>query len=152
MRDVIDAFMDQSLGPMQRIRKMWYSIFIIRIWRQFIMLQKKYKLKDNFLTSNCYACLEINAHSMIMCMLHLKQTNRSDLFLPHLFESQPCESLFRQLRSFTSTYSTVTNCTIKEAMSRISKIQLQNDIIHGTSSHFVYPRFSKHTPNDTESA
>ena len=84
-------------------------------------------------------------------MLHLKQINRPDLFLPHLFESQPCESMFRQFRSFTSTFSTVTNCTVKEAMSRISKIQLQNDIIHGTSANFVYPRLnSKRSPNDTE--
>lgn len=129
MRDFIDAFLVRNLQPLQRIRRCWYWIFIIRIWRHFLNSQKKYTLKDNFLTSNCYSCLEINAHSLILCMLHLRQSDRPELFLPHLFESQPCESMFRQLRSFTSTYSTVTNCTVKEAMLRLSKIQLQNDIM-----------------------
>lgn len=150
MKNIIDAFLDQNLKPIQRVRKMWYSIFIIRMWRNCIMSHKKYNLKDNFLTTPCYTCLELNAHSLIMCMLHLKEINRADLFLPHLFESQPCESMFRQFRSFTTTYSTVTNCTVKEAMARISKIQLQNDIINGTSSHFNYPRLSKQqNSNDT---
>lgn len=143
MKDIIDAFLDRSLKPLQRVRKMWFSIFIIRMWRHFIVSHKKYKLKYNFLTTPCYSCLELNAHSILMCMLHLKEINRPDLFLPHLFESQPCESMFRQFRSFTSTYSTKTNCTVKEALSRISKIQLQNDIIHGTSSNFTYPRLNK---------
>lgn len=141
--DIIDAFLDQSLKPLQRVRKLWYPIFIIRMWRQFINSNNKHTIKENFLTGPCYSSLEINAHSLIMCISYLKEIDRPDLFLPHLFESQPCESLFRQLRSFTSTYSTVANCTVKEALSRISKIQLQNDIIHGTSSHFVYPRLSK---------
>lgn len=150
MKDIIDAFLDKNLKPIQRVRKILYPIFIIRIWRHFIISSKKYKLKNNFITSPCYTCLELNAHSLVMCLLHLKAINRPDLFLPHLFESQPCESMFRQFRSFTSTYSTVTNCTVKEAMSRISKIQLQNDIIHGTSSHFIYPRLNKQANlNDT---
>lgn len=143
MKDVIDAFMNQNLKNLQRVRKMWYSLFIARIWRSYVWSSKKYTLKKNFLTSACYSCLEINAHSLIMCMMHLKTINRPDLFLPHLFESQPCESMFRQFRSFTTTYSTVTNCTVKEAISRISKIQHQNDIIHQTSPHFLYPRLGK---------
>lgn len=149
MKDIIEAFLDQNLTPLQRVRKMWYSIFIIRMWRHFILSHKQYKLKYNFLTTPCYICLELNAHSLIMCMLHLKDISRPELFSPHLFESQPCESIFRQFRSFTTTYSTVTNCTVKEAMARISKIQLQNDIIHGTSPHFVFPRLNKQqNPND----
>lgn len=63
----------------------------------------------------------------------------SELFLTHLFGSQPCEALFRQIRSFTSTYSTVANCTVKEILARVSKIQLQNDTACNTSS-FTFPR------------
>lgn len=143
MRDVIDSYLDQHISPLERIRKMWYPLFIIRIWRKFIKTHKQYNLKDNFLTANCYSCLELNAHSLVLCIFYLQKINRPDLFLPYLFESQPCESMFRQLRSFSSTFSTVTNCSIKEALSRISKIQLQNEIIHGTSEHFVYPRLGQ---------
>lgn len=142
-RDVIDSHRDQSLSPIQRIRKIWYTLFLIRIWRHFIVTHKNYKLKDNFLTSNCYSCIEINAHSLVLCILHLQSIKKPELFLPHLYESQPCEAIFRQFRSLTSVNSTVVNCTVKEAISRISKIHLQNEIIEKTSSQFIYPRLKQ---------
>lgn len=140
IRDVVDSFMNPMLTPLQRTRKIWYSLFILRIWRDFIQSSKKYTLKDNFLTANCFSCIELNAHSMILCMLYLKQVNKPELFIPSLFESQPCENIFRQIRSLTSVYSTVTNCTVKETTSRISNIQFQNQIMQLTSKQFVYPR------------
>lgn len=143
MRDIIDSLMDYSLTPLQRIRKIWYSVFLIRIWRKFILASKDYTLKDNFLSSNCYACIELNAHNLILCILHLKKINKPELFKPFLYESQACESLFRQLRSMSTVFSTVTNCTMKEAAARISKIQFQNDIMQRTSHLFEYPRFNK---------
>lgn len=150
MRDVIKAYMDRNLTPLQRIRKIWFSLFLVRIWRNFILSSKQYSLKNNFLTSNCYSCLEINAHSLISCILHLRETNRPEFFLPYLFHSQGCESTFRLLRSMTSAFSTVTNCTVNEAVSRISKIQLQNEIMHRTSAKFVYPRFKNNSNIDTK--
>lgn len=143
IRDVIGAYMEHDLTPLQRIRKLWYSLFFIRIWRGYIISHKSATLKDNFLSVNCYACIEIIAHSLILCILHLRKMNKPELFLPYLYESQPCESIFRQFRSMTTTFSTVVNCTVKEAVSRISKIQLQNEIMNKTSSSFVYPRLIK---------
>lgn len=110
IRDVVDSFLNPVLTPLQRIRKIWYSLFILRIWRDSIQSSKEYTLKDNFLTANCFSCIELNAHSMILCMLYLKKVGKPELFIPSLFESQPCESIFRQIRSLTSVYSTVTNC------------------------------------------
>lgn len=143
MRDVIDCFMNPNLTPLQRVRKIWYSLFLVRIWRNFILSSKQYTLKDNFLTVNCYSCIELNAHALINCMLYLQKIGKPELFMPFLFESQPCENIFRQLRSLSSVYSTVTNCSVKDSMTRISKIQLQNEIIRITSDHFVYPRLNK---------
>lgn len=45
--------------------------------------------------------------------------------------------------SFTSTYSTVACCSVNEALHRISKIQLQNEIVHSNAMNFVYPKSSK---------
>lgn len=143
IRDVIGSYMERNLTPLQRIRKIWYSLFLIRIWREFILHRKNSTLKDNFLSQNCYVCIEINAHSLVKCILYLKKENKPELFLPYLFESQPCEAIFRQLRSMSTANSTVTNCTVKEAKSRISKIQFQNEIIQTTSSDFIYPRLQK---------
>lgn len=140
IRDIIDAFMDRDLSPMQRIRKVWFAVFFIRIWRQFILVSKNFKLKDHFLTANCYICIELNAHSLVKCILHLRRINKPEWFLPHLYESQPCEAIFRQFRSLSSVNSTVVNCTTKEAISRISKIHFQNKIMHTMSPNFKYPR------------
>lgn len=140
LRDLIDCFMDQNLTPLQRLRKIWYSLFLVRIWRQFILSSKEYTLKNNFLSVNCYTCIELNAHSLVCCMLYLNQINQPELFKPNLFQSQTCENTFRQLRSMSSVYSTVTNCTVKEAISRLSSIQYQNHIIKLTGEKFVYPR------------
>lgn len=149
MRDIVDAYMDRSITPLERIRKIWYSLFLIRIWRNYVVSKKEYTLKENFLTANCYSCIEINAHSLILCIMFLERNKKPELFLPHLFDSQTCESTFRQFRSMTSAFSTITNCTVKEAISRVSKIQLQNEIMHKTSSNFVYPRMNK--PTNAES-
>lgn len=140
MRDVISSFIDPNITPLQRIRKMWYSVFLIRMWRESIVTSKKYTLKENFMSGNCYSCIELNAHELVKCLLHLREIDKPEFFCPHLFESQACESTFRQLRSFTTTYSTVINCSLKESISRVFKIHLQNEIVHSTSTHFVYPR------------
>lgn len=145
MRSVCSAYMGTNLLAIERVRAMFYPLFLMRIWRDYISDHKKYTLKDNFMTMNCYCCIEMNAHALVKLILYLKKINRPELFLPNLFESQPCESIFRQFRSLTSVYSTVTNCTLKEACSRISKIQIQNEIIHMTSDEFTYPRLQKNT-------
>lgn len=141
IRDVIDAYRDTSLTPLQRIEKIWYVVFILRIWRDYISSSKHFTTEKNFLTSYCYACIEINAHSLILVMVDLKINNSSALFMPHLLESQPCESMFRQLRSMSTVYSTVTNCTLREIIDRINRIELQSEI--AATSDFVFPRIKK---------
>lgn len=142
-RDILDSYMDERLTPLARIKKIWTAVFILRIWRQHVKSQKKSVLRNNFLTPNCYSCIELNAFSLVQCLLYLKDHDLPNLFLPHLYSSQPCESTFRQLRSFTSTYSTVVNCSVKDILSRISKIQLQNKIVYSNATHFVYPKYKK---------
>lgn len=142
-RDIIDYFLNPNLSPIERVKKIWYPVFLIRIWRWWISKQKKFDNENNCLTLNCNACIELNAHGIVQLILYLKNINQPDLFLPHLYSSQTCESIFRLLRSFTPTYSTVTNCTVKEALCQINKIQLQNEIMHLTSPNFKYPRFVK---------
>jgi hypothetical protein len=142
VQNIIDSYMDTTLPPLDRVRKIWYPLFIMRIWRDFVLKSKKYTLKNNFLTPNCYACIELNAHAMVKIMCYLKENGTETLFLPHLYSSQQCESTFRLLRSQTSTYSTVTNFTTKEAINRIDKIELQNQIIH-SMPQFTYPRLGK---------
>lgn len=149
IRNIIEAFSKNALDPLERLYKMWYTLFSSRIWRRFICLRKRATLKEIFLTQNCYACIEINAHNLILEMLHLKEINKPECFLPFLCNSQTCEAFFRRVRSFTSTYSTKANCSVKEILGRIDKIQLLDDISNNTQ--FEYPRIkSTHQfPNHT---
>lgn len=142
MRDVMDAFMEESLSPKERLRKIWYSLFLVRLWRKFINTSKKWELKTNFLTANCYSCLELNAHSLVKTILYLKTSNNEKFFMPTQYNSQSCEDFYRQIRSFSSMFSTVTNCSTKEAISRAKKIQLQSDIAL-TNKEFKFPRANR---------
>lgn len=148
MRNINKSFMDEDLTPLQRIYMVWYSLFIIRLWREFVNSKKNLSLKNNFLSLNCYTCIELNAHGLLLSMVQFKKHKLPHLFLPTLFNSQHCESLFRQIRSISSTFSTVTNCTIKEISQRISKIQLQSDIMSRFGSNFIFPRLNR--SNKTE--
>lgn len=143
MRFIVDSFMDVTLTPLQRIHKMWYAVFIIRMWREFINSNKNWRLKTNFITVNCYTCIELNAHSLVMCMIQLENLDLPHLFLPTIFNSQHCESIFRQIRSISSTLSTVTNCSMKGFTERISKIQLQSDVMSRIGSNFSFPRIDR---------
>lgn len=140
MRDVIAAYWNHNLTPLERIEKIWFSLFVIRIWRQHILSTKGLTLKNNFLTQYTYVCIELNAHSLVSLIVYFKEKNMSKLFMPKLFSSQPCESFFRTIRSYTSTFSTVANCTVKEILDRMNKLQLQSDIPIQNQKNYFYPR------------
>lgn len=143
VRNIIESYMNHTLSPIERVNKIWYAVFMIRIWRHYVLSQKDLTLGENFLTLNCYVCIELNAHSLVLLLLYLNKAHMPHLFLPHLFGSQQCEAIFRQIRSFTSTYSTVANCSVKEILSRISKILLQSEISFNYNS-FKFPRLGHH--------
>lgn len=37
---ITDSFLDVNLTPLQRIYKIWYSVFMLRLWREFISSKK----------------------------------------------------------------------------------------------------------------
>lgn len=76
---------------------------------------------------------------------------RSKYFFSGLFDSQVCESIFRAVRSFTSTFCTVVNFSILDILNRIRKIQLQNEIINVSNGKIKFPRFEKKTADISKS-
>lgn len=140
MQNVIDSYMDQKLSPLERVYKIWYSVFMLRLWRAFIVSKKNLRLKENFMSMNCYVCIELNAHSLLKMLIQLREINMPNLFMLHQLGSQPCESVFRQARSFTATYSTVANCSVKEFSDRMNKIELQNKISSNIGNVYLFPR------------
>lgn len=139
MNRILRAFLDLTLTPLERIRNMWFANFMLRIWRSDIIGNKQ-KTKDNFITFNCYSCVEINCHSLVLLCIYLKSRGLDHLFCPEFFSSQPCEAIFRQIRSLSSTYSTVTNASLLEIIQKMGKIELQNDIIYNSLRDYNFPR------------
>lgn len=75
-------------------------------------------------------------------IIYLKESNQSECFMPWIFNSQACESFYRQIRYFTSTYSTVASCSVNEIMHRVNRTMLQCRISNELSPEFIFPRAS----------
>lgn len=139
LRNFIDSFMDTELLPIERVRKLWYSIFVIRIWRMYLR-NESLSVTDCSLTLYCYVCLELNAHSMVKILLFLRSQNVPELFKPWVYNSQSCESFYRLIRSLTTVFARAANCSVKEILERIHKIQLLEDISNDSNTAFTFPR------------
>lgn len=162
MNRMLNSFMNVKITSSERISLLWSSVFFFRAWRSWINACEEkitiegksknyYNLKDNFISVNCYTCIELDAHALVKKVMAEESDSDSDSegsysnhsFIPNLYSSQPCESVFRQMRSITSTYSTVVSCNMLEMIFRMKKIQLQNDIISDSKEEIKFPRFEK---------
>lgn len=141
--DIVSSYLDHKIDPMERIFRMYRSIFFLRIWRNHINCSPYHTLHDNFLTSNAYTCVEINGRSMLNLIEKLRQNNTPQLFLPPIFDSQTCEKMFRQLRSMGTVNFTKINFSLYEIIHMIGRIELQNNI-----AYFKFPEKTVSFPID----
>lgn len=146
-KDVTSSFLQLDLMPLERIFKIWQRIYFLRIWRCFIMASKTYTLKDNFITSNAYSCIEINARNLIWLIKKFRDQNTPEQFLPTLFDSQSCEKAFGQFRSMGTTHYTKVNFSLYELLFMIGRVEVQNEIsyfkLKDTGISFPYQRVGK---------
>lgn len=130
-REIYSAFTDTSMKPLERVRLMWQATYFIRAWRSWILDNKNtYKLNENFLPMPTYSCIEINAYGLLHIIEKFKRNGTPELFLPVLFNSQTCESTFRQLRSMTSIFWTKINFSLLELINMVGRLELINDIVY----------------------
>ncbi|KAK3917225.1 Protein FAM218A [Frankliniella fusca] len=140
---VTEAFLDRKLEPLDRIEMLWKATFFYRGWRQWVSSHPFYTLKDNFLTSNTYLCIEINAHALLILVRYYRDhSGEPDVgeFCPWLWSSQGCESLFRAVRSMTTTFCTVMNFTVREFLQKVSRATLEEDIKNRLGSKFFFSK------------
>lgn len=128
-RCILDAYLDKSISIEYRVYLIWYSTFFLRLWRGWIKQHKTYTLAKNWLTLNTYTCVELNGHALLLIIEKFRADGNTELFLPWLFSSQPCEKFFRQTRSMTSTFATKVNFDMLDLLQRRHRIQAINDII-----------------------
>jgi len=153
MRCAVSAFVDVNLILVDRIFNIWYATFLLRGWKEWL-LNHPALATENFITSNAYACIEVNAHAILQIVHYCK--DQPELCLPFLANSQHCEKFFRYLRSMTSTMCTVVNFSLKDLMSRIRRIDLEQELSSDLKSTFVMPdknlniQPSNSVPNEME--
>lgn len=139
-RNVTSSFLDEKLTPDERVYRIWYSVFLLRIWRAFLSKSKMYSVKENFISGNAFDCIELNALGLVQLVITLREAGKSDMFLPILFDSQVCESIFRQLRSMGTINWTKINFTLMELLHMVSRVELQNDIMYKLANIVKFPR------------
>lgn len=130
-RFILDAFLCKELTPTERLFKIWAATIFFRIWRYIISNDKNATLIRNFITLNCYTCIEINAHALVQYIRRCRESTINQ-FYPWLLSSQPCEKKFRELRSLTSTFSTVVNFSLLEVLHRLTRVELIGKISQDT--------------------
>ena len=105
------------------------------------MLNSKYTLRENFITSNAYACIELNAHALLTFLITVRDhVGNDDCFLPWLLGSQCCESTF----SMNSTFSTMINFGILGLLRRLHCLHIQLALQAEAGEDIVFPRLTKH--------
>lgn len=156
--DVTSSFLKLDMTPSERLLRMWRSVFFLRIWRKFILSSKSYTLGDNFITTNAYTCIEINARNLFALIKKFRDSNTPEHFLPTLFDSQSCEEMFRHFRSMGTAQYTKINFSIFELSHMVSRVEAQNEIsyfkLKNTGISFPHVREGKTTiyqlPSDCE--
>lgn len=155
-REVISSLCENALSPLERVNRIWHATFFLRIWRKWIKSNEEigkretfgntgYTLADNFITSNAYACVEINAHHLVNLIRTLRDQKKAELFLPTLFNSQTCEETFRQMRSMGTMNYTKINFSLLELLHLINRVELLSDIVYCklANTNVSFPRNEK---------
>ena len=71
------SYLNKELKPLQRVYRLWYTVFLLRNWRAWLISHENYTLADNFISLNAYLCCEINAHSLLIVIENSEmETNR----------------------------------------------------------------------------
>lgn len=144
---ITSSFTATNLKPIDRIYNIWYAVYFLRCWRNWLKSNNDYSLEENFISYNAYTCIEINAQNLIEIVVKLRSNGHENLFLPELFASQPCEHIFRMMRSMGTINFTKINFSLSEILHMIARLELMQKTIF-THENIVFPRISKEAPPD----
>lgn len=130
-REFVMAFL-ADMPALHRVYSAFRGLFFMDGWRQYIQSQHK-KDKDitlgsNFITSNQYTCMSLNANSLLLLISHFRKNYPMLPLHPRLFSSQPNESLFSALRAGFGGLSHQSDFGTLDALIRIDRSMKANGI------------------------
>lgn len=139
-KQITSSYLDIDLDPIERIYRIWHALYFLRCWRAWIQSKEnEHTLLENFISSNLYSCIEVNAHALVYLVVRLRCSQQSNLFTPIKFASQPCESIFRQMRSMGTANFTKINFTLNELFHMIGRSEIVSKIVH-SRKELIFPR------------
>lgn len=145
---ITSSYENPGIQPTDRIYRLWFAVYFLRCWRLWIKSTTGCTISRNFITTNAYACIELNAQALIELLIKLR--NQPSMFITEYFSSQRCEQFFRQMRSLGTANYTKINFTLFELFHMISRIELMNKIIF-EHEEIISPRI-KPKPQQTPSS
>ena len=166
LKYIIISFIDKSTSIQNRLYYSWLAVFFCRLWLMWLKNQSftntsTKKIDTNkakyFITMPAYWSLEINTHNLLYLVLLVQQQQLPrDALNIFLFNSQPCESIFRNARALSGCYSTRVNFTVDDFLRRAEKITVLQQIkceeqSNRQKNHLVFPVHHKHQKDDHSS-
>lgn len=138
---ITSSLTDEVLSPLERIQRLWYATFFFRSWRKWLQ-QTEIKLMYHFISHSAYTSIEINAANLIKLTRQFRDEQCEHLYIPTMFNSQPCEETFRVFRSMGTMNYTKINFTLLELFHLVGRVELQNDLVHIklASQNISFPR------------
>lgn len=143
MRSILQAYVMEDTTVQEKIFHAVFAIHFIRTWRQWLH-DSKISIQ-HFMTQNSWDGLELN----LILLLKLALENKAENI--YLFNSQNNEAFFRLLRSYTGMESMVVNCSMKSFISRVHKLQIEEQLMHelDCDGEIKFPKLlnrEKHVP------
>ena len=91
--------------------------------------QKNKSKAKFFITTTAFFSVEMNAHNLLYITLAIREQQLPiEALNVYLFNSQGCESMFRNARALSGTYSSIVNYTVADFLRRSQKISILNRI------------------------
>ncbi|CAF4628340.1 unnamed protein product [Rotaria socialis] len=162
LKKIISTYVEKTTKINERLQSAWCIVFVCRMWWTWIQHKvfasttastttKRNSKATFFITKTAYFSVELNAHNLLYIILLVKQKQLpKEALNVYLFNSQSCESMFRNARSLSGTYSTRINFTVADFLNRSQKISMLNRIKcdnlfqQDDSEHLSFPIHHKH--------
>lgn len=103
-----------------------------------------------FITMPAHLSVELNAHNLLYLVLLVLQKDLPPHALDvHLFNSQSCESIFRNTRSLSGVYSTIINFSVHDFLRRSKRLSILDEIKcqqldDDATNNLIFPVHHKH--------
>lgn len=78
--DITSSYLDYEISPLERVFRIFRSIYFLRIWRNHVLCTPQLRLQDNFISANAYTCIELNGKCMLELLKMFRQNGSPRFF------------------------------------------------------------------------